>query len=465
MTRLALTLTAAILRRKLLQALTCGGCSLSQSQSQKKPQVAIATFKPVSKSDRLGQLILDDPSESGSDGDDMEVQLSHSHTGNKSEQELEEFHRVVSMLHPDGNANADCRPEAALEIRRMAKEDADARETLAMLGAIPPLIGMLDAHLDLDLDSQITPLYALLNLAIGNDMNKAAIVKAGAVHKMLGLIRPESPPEVYNPLSEAIVANFLSLSALDANKQIIGSSGAVPFLIKSLRQNKNCRLDALRALFNLSIVAANSQHLIEAGIIDTLLTAIGDMEVTDHALATLSNLVASSAEARQHLSRANDSIPILIDVLGWTDAPSCQEKSAYILMVMAHKSHADRAAMCEAGISGALLELTLIGTPLAQKRSSRILEMMRSKKGKEISESSFAVSAPMAMEGKGKAKVEEVAGEMSDEKMAVKQLVQQSLHCNMRRIARRANLPEEIMPVERLNKVLAVSSTSKSLPF
>ncbi|KAJ4813715.1 ARM repeat superfamily protein [Rhynchospora pubera] len=465
MTRLTLTLTAAILRRKLLQALTCGGCSLSLSQ--KKPQVAIATFKPVSKSDRLGQLILDDPSESGSDGDGMEVQLSHSHTGNKSEQELDEFHRVVTMLHPDGNGNADCRPEAALEIRRMAKEDADARETLAMLGAIPPLIGMLDAHLDLDLDldSQITPLYALLNLAIGNDMNKAAIVKAGAVHKMLGLIRPESPPEVYNPLSEAIVANFLSLSALDANKQIIGSSGAVPFLIKSLRQNKNCRLDALRALFNLLIVAANSQHLIEAGIIDTLLTAIGDMEVTDHALATLSNLVASSAEARQHLSRANDSIPILIDVLGWTDAPSCQEKSAYILMVMAHKSHADRAAMCEAGISGALLELTLIGAPLAQKRASRILEMMRSKKGKEISESSFAVSAPMAMEGKGKAKVEEVAGEMSDEKMAVKQLVQQSLHCNMRRIARRANLPEEIMPVEHLNKVLAVSSTSKSLPF
>ncbi|KAJ1700360.1 hypothetical protein LUZ63_000139 [Rhynchospora breviuscula] len=463
MTRL--TLTAAILRRKLLQALTCGGCSLSLSLSlslsrQRKPHVA--TLKPVSKSDRLGQLILEEPSELGSD--EMEVELAPTEN-QKSEQELEEFQRVVSMLHPHGNADAagDCRREAAVEIRRMAKEDADARETLAMLGAIPPLIGMLDA--ELDLDSQITALYALLNLAIGNDMNKAAIVKAGAVHKMLRLIRPESPPEVHNPLSEAIVANFLSLSALDANKQIIGLSGAVPFLIKSLRQNKNCRQDALRALFNLSIVATNSQHLIESGIIDTLLTAIGDMEVTDHALATLSNLVASSAEARQRLTRANDSIPILIDVLGWTDASSCQEKSAYVLMVMAHKSHADRAAMSEAGISGALLELTLIGTPLAQKRASRILQMMRSKKGKEISESSFAVSAPMTVEGKGKAKVEEVAGEMSDEKMAVKQLVQQSLHCNMRRIARRANLPEEIMPVEHLNKVLAVSSTSKSLPF
>jgi hypothetical protein len=296
--------------------------------------------------------------------------------------------------------------------------------------------------------------------------NKAAIVKAGAVHKMLGMTRPESPPSVHNMLSDAIVANFLSLSALDANKQIMGSSGAIPFLINSSRQNKNFRLDALRAIFNLSIDAANSQHLIEAGIIDSLLAAIGDMEVTGHALATLSNLVASSAEARQQLSRANESLTILIDVLGWTDAPSCQEKSAYILMVMGHKSHADRAAMAEAGISGALLEVTLIGTPLAQKRASRILEMLRSKKEKEISDSSFAMSAPMEIEGKGKAKIGEVAREISNEKMAMKQLVQQSLHCNMRRIARRANLPEEIAPSsEHLNTVLGVSATSKSLPF
>lgn len=155
--------SAAILRRKLLEVLTCGGCSLS---SQKRAKVT--TLKPVVKSERLSELIMEELSESGSD----EVEVVE--TEMKSEQEIEEFQRVVAALHPADSSNADDvggdkRREAAVEIRRMAKEDADARETFAMLGAIPPLVGMLDAD-ELDVDSQVAALYAILNLAIGNDM-------------------------------------------------------------------------------------------------------------------------------------------------------------------------------------------------------------------------------------------------------------------------------------------------------
>ncbi|KAK3434054.1 hypothetical protein EUGRSUZ_D01477 [Eucalyptus grandis] len=41
------------------------------------------------------------------------------------------------------------------QVRLLAKEDSEARTTLAMLGAIPPLVGMLDSS---DLDSQIASL-------------------------------------------------------------------------------------------------------------------------------------------------------------------------------------------------------------------------------------------------------------------------------------------------------------------
>lgn len=123
-------------------------------------------MKPEVKSDRLGELITEELSESGSDV--VEV----ANTEMKSEQELEEFQRVVAALHPDScnadDAGGERQREAAMEIRRMAKEDAEARETLALLGAIPPLVGMLDA--ELELDSQVAALYAILNLAIGNDM-------------------------------------------------------------------------------------------------------------------------------------------------------------------------------------------------------------------------------------------------------------------------------------------------------
>ncbi|KAJ3677217.1 hypothetical protein LUZ60_002941 [Juncus effusus] len=362
---------------------------------------------------------------------------------------FEEFQRVASELQSNGNA--DRRSEAAAEIRRLAKGDVEARETLAMLGVIPPLIAMLDP--ESDLESQISALYAILNLGVGNDMNKAAIVKAGAVHKMLSLKASNSS------ILEANVANFLSLSALDSNKQIIGSSGAIPFLLTSLRENPNCKIDAMRAIFNLSILSTNSTYLLESNVMHVLLSTIGDSdEITNHALATISNLISSSAEARKTLSGENDSFSILIDVLSWTDCPSCQEKSAYILMIMAHKSRNDRAVMAEAGIASALLELTLLGTPLAQKRACRILEILREKKGKEI-------SAPMEIrEGKGKEKVFEEGG-FNDERKAVKHLVQQSLQSNLRRIAKRANLPEEILPLEHGKKTLIVSSTSKSLTF
>ncbi|CAM8954408.1 unnamed protein product [Rhodiola kirilowii] len=74
---------------------------------------------------------------------------------------------------------------AAGEIKRLAKNDLFARKTLAMLGAISPLIEILDCDND---HTKVASLYALLNLAIRNDLNKVAIVKAEAVHRMLNII-------------------------------------------------------------------------------------------------------------------------------------------------------------------------------------------------------------------------------------------------------------------------------------
>ena len=55
----------------------------------------------------------------------------------------------------------------AKQVRRLTKEDPVARTTLALLGAIPTLVGMLDSRGN-DLDFQISALYALLNLGIAN---------------------------------------------------------------------------------------------------------------------------------------------------------------------------------------------------------------------------------------------------------------------------------------------------------
>ncbi|KAJ7958509.1 U-box domain-containing protein [Quillaja saponaria] len=388
----------------------------------------------------------------------------------KKEEGLEELKRVVMELQVEDLPK---REIAATNVRLLAKDDLEVRGTLAMLGAIPPLVGMLDLE---NVNAQVAALYALLNLGIGNDVNKAAIVKAGAVHKMLKL--NESPTALNSSVSEAIVANFLGLSALDLNKPIIGSSGAIQFLARTLqnldnRSSPQAVEDALRALYNLSIFPINISFILETNLVLFLMKTMGDMEVSERILSILSNLVSTS-EGRKAISAVPDAFPILVDALNWTDSPGCQEKATYILMVMAHKAYGDRQAMIEAGVVSSLLELTLLGTTLAQKRASRILELLRVDKGKQVSESyggnlSANVSAPIcgssSMNSNGGAKeCLEDEDMMSAEKKAVKQLVQQSLQNNMRRIVRRANLPQDFNPSDHF-KSLTTSSTSKSLPF
>ncbi|KAJ9537094.1 hypothetical protein OSB04_029827 [Centaurea solstitialis] len=477
-------------RRKIIDTMRCGGGGYRHRESVTSPAVEIPKEKEEVKrsecrSDAIQNQINNGKVKKKSEKLSELLRMSEtwSEEGEEKEEEvvkrkvevLEEMKAVVKRLQCGGDAAEVL--GGAKEVRRLAKEDLDARTTLALLGAIPPLVAMLDSG---DLDSRIAALYALLNLGIGNDPNKAAIVKAGAVHKMLDLT--ESPNDGFPDadLSAAIVANFLGLTALDSNKTIIGSSGAISFLIKILKNSAKSNVDSqviqdcLRALYNLSILPSNVSPMLEIDdFVPFLFTTLGDMEVSDRILSILSNLV-STPEGRKAVSIVQDSFQILVDILSWTDSPNCQEKATYILMVMAHRSYRDRQAMIESGVTSSLLELTLLGSTLAQKRASRILEILRIDKGKQVSETygggggggiGSNVSAPLCGSvDMGSTDPTEDDRMMSDENKAVKHLVQQSLNSNMRRIVKRANLPQDFVPSERF-KSLTSMSTSKSLPF
>lgn len=430
-------LSSAGFRRRLLETMLCGVSNHPRRQTEER------------RSDRLADL--------------LQIEARDSRCRELAEKRrkieaFEELQSVVRRLQETEEVFHRGRAEAAAEVRRLAKDNPDFRQTLGMLGAIPPLVSLLDSD---DFDSLISALYALLNLGIGNEANKSTIVTAGAVRKMVSLIESGPPPAA----ADAIIANFLGLSALDANKPIIGaSSGVIPFLLNAFRDTNSmsstqAKEDALRALYNLSISPANGSALVDAGIVPCLLAAIvDDIEFSERSLAVLSNLAAASPEGRRAVSCSADAFPLLIDVLNWSDFPRCQEKAAYILMVMAHKSQGcERAAMAAAGISSALLELTLIGSALAQKRASRILEILRDEKGKQV-----LVSAPIGGALLSSALTEEEEEGMSEERRAVRKLVKESLQSTMRRIARRANFPPDFSPSDPY-RALATSSTSKSL--
>lgn len=166
-------LSASSIRRIIFDAVSCGGGSRhhrhhhndftstasgttsasrnSKDKSQEPRNGASKSQpKPNARSEKLSDLLNIAESEI-----DAETK--------KKEEALEELKGTVKELQGEDLTK---RQTAAARVRLLAKEDLEVRGALAMLGAIPPLVGMLDLE---DVSSQISSLYALLNLGIGND--------------------------------------------------------------------------------------------------------------------------------------------------------------------------------------------------------------------------------------------------------------------------------------------------------
>lgn len=86
----------------------------------------------------------------------------------RKEEVLQRLKNVAKKLQSESESMS-----AAAEVRRLTKDDPDARTTLALLGVIPPLVALLDPPASST--SQIPALYALLNLAIANDQSVSLI--------------------------------------------------------------------------------------------------------------------------------------------------------------------------------------------------------------------------------------------------------------------------------------------------
>ena len=171
--RLWTAFSGASFRRTIIDSMRCGGSrrqhdcvtaakplpeklkQRNENQKQRSECGSSAKNKNVNGSEKLSDLLrLSELPENGFDG------VAEEEVRRKVEA-LEELKRAVKCLQSDDDVLC-----GAIEVRRLTKESSEARTTLALLGAIPPLVSLLDSE---DLDSQIGSLYALLNLGIGND--------------------------------------------------------------------------------------------------------------------------------------------------------------------------------------------------------------------------------------------------------------------------------------------------------
>ncbi|KAK7302929.1 hypothetical protein RJT34_13826 [Clitoria ternatea] len=366
----------------------------------------------------------------------------------KEEEEEESeimLQKTVKMLH---FGNWEEKEVAAKEIEKLAKEDVKVRKLITELGVVPVLVSMVASSV---VNRRRAGLTALIHLADGAYTNKALIVEAGILSKL-----PKTVDHVDESTTGAFAELLLSLSTLANTQFPLESLGFLPLLKNILEtcSSFDTKQSCLGALHNLSAVLENAGPLVSSGLVPILLELSLVKETSEKALATLGNLLVTLVGKKA--IESNSMVPeSFIEILSWEDKPKCQELSVYILMILAHQSSLQREKMAQARIVHVLLEVVLLGSPLAQKRALKLLQWFKDERQTRMGPHSgpqtprFVMGSPVNQR------------DAKEGKKMMKSLVKQSLHRNMEIITQRANAEGDSSKL----KSLVISTSSKSLSY
>ncbi|XP_076923972.1 U-box domain-containing protein 45-like [Bidens hawaiensis] len=354
--------------------------------------------------------------------------------------------RSVKRLHFGSKEE---KAAAAEDIKRLAGDDLSRRKLMAELGVIPPLVAMVG--LEYSVSHRRVAVQALVELANGTCTNKALMVEAGILSKL----------SKNNNVDESAKHEFahliMSLSSLVSAQFPIDSSKILPLVLHMLESNSSVdiKMLCLGTLYNLSTVIENVGSLAKDDVVHTLLKLSSMKEASEKALAILGNLVVTLMG-----KKALESSPMvpecLIEILTWDDKSKSQELSAYILMILALQSSLQRTKMAEGGIVPILLQLALLGSPLAQKRALKLLQWFKDERQMKMGPHSGPQSRRLSFNSPAK------HVDTDEGKKLMKNMVRQSLYKNMENITRRANGNSDS---NSKLKLLVISSSSKSLPY
>jgi len=292
--------------------------------------------------------------------------------------------------------------------------------------------------------------------------NKVHIVKAGLLKKL-----PQLMDDKDLVRSHQLALLVLSISSLANTDFPLSASELLPFLVATLSADHvpaDAKLPCMAALRNLSTKLEHVRDVVSSGAVRALLPLVLDKETSEAALSILGELAAASAAGKKAMEEDEAAPRALLEAMTWHGSARCQEHAAYLVMVLAHGSRALRRQMRQLGAVQALLEVSLLGSPLAQRRAAKVLQWF-----KEEGQSRIRAHSGPRMEGAschgdggggGGVGVGGGGQEATDCWDTVDKIVKQSLDRNMKSILRRATASVDLTNV----KLLVASSSSKSLP-
>ncbi|CAN6350138.1 unnamed protein product [Urochloa humidicola] len=342
--------------------------------------------------------------------------------------------------------------EAAGEVAALARSDERTKRLLPELGVVPPLVAML-ADARAGAGARLAGAGALVELARGTHRNKVHIVKAGLLKKLPQLMDDKDLLQ-----SQQLAQLLLSISSLANTDFPLSTSELLPFLVATLSAADvpaDTKLPCLAALRNLSTKLEHVRDVVSSGAVRALVSLVPDRKTSEAALSILGELAAARAAGKKAVEEDEAAPAAILEAMTRHESARCQEHAAYLAMVVlaAHGGGALRRRMRQLGVVQALLEVSLLGTPLAQRRAAKILQWFEEEGQSRIRAHSGPRMEGASCHGDGQ------DGE-KDRRDTVDKIVRQSLDRNMKSILRRATASVDLTNV----KLLVTSSSSKSLP-
>ncbi|KAI5339516.1 hypothetical protein L3X38_018788 [Prunus dulcis] len=304
-------------------------------------------------------------SRSSSDGLNSTPDSSSSPTSSPSSA----VQRALQRIQSD---DQDSKLQGAQEIRRLTKTSHRCRRQLS--ASVGPLVSMLRVRDSTE--SHESALLALLNLAVKDETNKIKIVEAGALEPIISFLESQS-----SNLQEYAAASLLTLSASAVNKPIIGSSGAIPLLVETLRHGSpQAKVDSVMALSNLSTHPSNLTIILEAKPIPSIVTLLKpckkSSKTAEKCCALIESLVGFD-EGRTALTSEEGGVLAVIEVLENGSLQSREHAVGALLTMCQSDRCRYREAILKDGVIPGLLELTVQGTPKSQTKAHTLLHLLR----------------------------------------------------------------------------------------
>lgn len=199
---------------------------------------------------------------------------------------------------------------------------------------------------------------------------------AGALEPLIGFLQSAD-----SNLQEYATAALLTLTAASINKPIISAAGAIPLLVKILRDGSpQAKVDAVMALYNLSTLPRNINTILSAKPIPPLINLLKcckkSSKTAEKCTALLESLL-SHDEGRTALTSEEGGVLTVVEVLE-DGYPLSREHAVGALLTLCESDRCRyREVILKEGAIPGLLELTVQGTPKSQSKARHLLHLLR----------------------------------------------------------------------------------------